>query len=62
VSPAPDDLHTLIDDLGSYSREVDELGEPTERIEDKDSWHRLDALRYIMAHLRPGKRKFTMFA
>jgi hypothetical protein len=54
-----EDLHGLIDDLGSYSREVDELGEPTEKIEDKDSWHRLDALRYIMAHLRPAKRKFT---
>lgn len=30
----------LIDDLQSYSRELDDSGEPTEKIEDKDSWHR----------------------
>lgn len=47
-----DDLHGLTDDLGSYCREVDEAGEPTDKIEDKDTWHRLDALRYIMARVR----------
>lgn len=41
----------IIDDLQSYSREVDDSGEPTERIADKESWHRLDALRYIASRV-----------
>ncbi len=36
------------DELGTYSREVDEVGEPTEKIKDKASFHRLDALRYVI--------------
>lgn len=36
----------LLDELGSYRRELDEAGEPTERIHQKDRFHRLDALRY----------------
>lgn len=39
------------DEIASYSREVDENGEPTEKIEDKESYHLLDALRYISSHL-----------
>lgn len=50
-----DDLHDLLDDFGSYSREVDEMGEPTEKIADKESWHRLDAVRYALSYLRGGK-------
>ena len=46
-----DDLTGLIDELGSYSRELDENQEPTEVIEDKAKYHRLDALRYICSHL-----------
>lgn len=44
-----DDLVGLLDELGSYSREVDDMGEPTEKIEDKSSYHRLDAVRYIVS-------------
>ncbi len=43
-----DDLSGLLDELGSYSREVDDAGEPTEKIEDKSSYHLLDSVRYII--------------
>ena len=46
-----DDLTGLIDELESYSRVLDENQEPTEVIEDKAKYHRLDALRYICSHL-----------
>lgn len=38
----------LLDELGSYARIVDEAGEPTEKIKDKETYHRLDALRYLI--------------
>jgi hypothetical protein len=34
-------------ELRSYSRELDDLGEPTRKIADKQKFHRLDCLRYI---------------
>lgn len=49
-----DDLTGLLDEFGSYSRPVDALGQPQEGIEDKESYHRLDALRYIVGRLRGG--------
>jgi len=39
------------DQMSAYSRELDEAGEPTENIEDKNSYHLLDALRYIGTYL-----------
>lgn len=42
-----DTLSGLRDELGSYSREVDESGNPTEVIADKAKFHRNDALRYV---------------
>lgn len=47
----------LLDELASYSREVDDAGEPTEAIENKHIYHLLDALRYIMAHLVSGNKR-----
>lgn len=45
------------DELGSYRREVDEFGETLEKIHDKDRYHRLDALRYVVAGASaPGQR------
>lgn len=44
-----DDLAGLLEELGSYSREVDDAGEPTERIENKEEYHLLDSLRYIIS-------------
>ena len=45
------DLAGTLDQLESYSRKLDERGEPTEEIEDKAAYHYLDALRYISAYL-----------
>jgi hypothetical protein len=45
----------LLDELGSYARELDERNEPTEKIKHKERYHRLDALRYIAPVL--GKRR-----
>jgi hypothetical protein len=39
-------LHELRSDLGTYSREVDDAGEPLQRIKDKEQFHLADALRY----------------
>jgi hypothetical protein len=36
----------LLDQVGTYSRKVDESGQPTEEIKDKDTFHLVDALRY----------------
>ncbi|HXG94130.1 MAG TPA: terminase [Blastocatellia bacterium] len=47
-----DNLSGLLAELGSYCREVDEQGNITEKIEDKERFHRLDALRYIISWLR----------
>jgi hypothetical protein len=49
-----DDLAGLLDEINSYSRPVDEAGEPTEGIQDKESFHRADAVRYIMSWLLRG--------
>jgi hypothetical protein len=46
-----DDLSGLIDDVESYSRELDDEGEPTEKIEDKNTFHYADALRYICSYI-----------
>jgi hypothetical protein len=34
--------------LGTYSREVDSQGQATEKIKDKETFHRMDALRYCV--------------
>lgn len=46
-----DDLSEMIDDLESYSRQLDDQNEPTEKIEDKEIFHHCDALRYIASYL-----------
>lgn len=45
------DLAALLDEIGSYARELDDMGEPTAEIADKNTYHLLDALRYIMSYL-----------
>ncbi len=47
-------MHT-IEDVRHYSRRVDEDGKVTDQIEDDAKWHRLAALRYLIAKLRPIK-------
>ena len=50
-----DDLSGLLDELLSYSRELDEMGEPTAKIDSKEQYHRLDSARYILGHLNLDK-------
>jgi hypothetical protein len=46
------DLVGTLDQVESYSRPLDERGEPTEGIEDKEMYHYLDAWRYIASYLQ----------
>jgi hypothetical protein len=39
-------LSGIRDEIGRYARELDASGQPTEKIADKASYHRIDALRY----------------
>lgn len=41
----------LLDEIGRYRRELDPKGQPTQTIKDKETFHRLDALRYLCVHL-----------
>jgi hypothetical protein len=43
-----DDCKGVLDELGTYSRVVDEAGQTTEAIKDKQSFHFLDAGRYVV--------------
>lgn len=47
-------LTGTLDQIGTYSRELDVNGDPTEKIEDKDTYHYLDAGRYICTLLGAG--------
>lgn len=49
-----DTCERFLDEVTSYSREINEIGEPLEAIADKKSYHLLDSLRYIVAFLRNG--------
>jgi len=49
-----DDLARTIDQINTYSRVLDDRGEPLEGIEDKETYHLLDAGRYIVSYLRHG--------
>lgn len=44
-----DDLAGYLEEKSTYSRELDGNNEPTEKIEDKDTFHFLDAERYIVS-------------
>ncbi len=50
-----DDLSDLIDEINSYSREVDDAGETKEKIADKNKFHLLDAARYIIGSFKGQK-------
>jgi hypothetical protein len=47
-----DTCKMLIDELGTYSRKVDEFGNTTEDIKDKNDFHMLDALRYAVVGIQ----------
>jgi hypothetical protein len=46
-----DTCPNLISEIGEYRRKMDRQGNPTEQIENKNSYHQLDCLRYIIAWL-----------
>lgn len=48
-----DDLDHYLDQKETYSRKLDDDGEPTEEIEDKSEFHLMDAERYVLQHLAP---------
>ncbi|MFW6184449.1 MAG: terminase [Chloroflexota bacterium] len=47
-----DDLEHLLDEIGTYARVLDDMSEPTEAIENKNDYHLLDGLRYIISKIR----------
>lgn len=51
-----DNCMGIIGDLQSYSRKLDAAGNTTEAIEDKSTWHRIDALRYIATRIADARR------
>lgn len=48
-----DSCEDTIEDLQTYSRKLDRDDQPTEQIEDKETFHHADALRYIATHINP---------
>ena len=54
-----DDLVHFLDQVRRYSRELDDAGNPTAKIADKETFHVLDALRYIIGRLNPDKQPQT---
>jgi hypothetical protein len=48
------DLAGYLEEKLTYSRVVDEAGEPTEEIDDKNAFHFMDAERYIIGYLKGG--------
>jgi hypothetical protein len=55
-----DDLSGYLEEKLTYSRKLDENGEPTEEIEDKSSFHHMDAERYVISRLRGEVLEPTM--
>lgn len=45
----------VLDQLGTYSREIDDFGQPTEKIKDKETFHWLDGLRYDVQLVEGGQ-------
>jgi len=48
-----DDLAKYLDQKLSYSYELNDRYEPTDKIEDKETYHLMDAERYILSDFRP---------
>jgi hypothetical protein len=50
-----EDESGVLDEMYSFSRELDENGEPTKKIKDEARYHYLAALRYVITRLRPPR-------
>jgi hypothetical protein len=46
-----------LDEVGTYSRKMDASGQPTDAIQDKDTFHLLDSTRYVLASIRQRKTR-----
>ena len=55
-----DDLDDWWDEAGRYSRELDEMNEPTEEIKDKKRFHLMDATRYGAAGAEDGPSELVV--
>lgn len=55
-----DDLWGYLEEKMTYARALDEAGEPTEAIEDKNSFHFMDGERYILGWLKTDRQVFTV--
>ena len=53
-------LTRYLEQKNTYSRKVDAQGEPTEEIEDKSSFHFMDAERYLISWLMPPTEQWGM--
>lgn len=51
-----DTCEGYLDQKGAYSREVDSMGQPTDKIADKETFHFMDAERYVISWLRHKDR------
>lgn len=49
-----DNCSGVLDEIGRYSRKLDKAGQVTEEIKDKQTFHRMDALRYVCAGVTAG--------
>lgn len=49
-----DDCVRTRDQITSYSRVTDDLGNVGEAIEEKETWHLIDAMRYLSTHVNNG--------
>ena len=57
-----DDLELTLDEIGRYARKLDDNGESTREIKDKQNFHLLDALRYMVAIVTEGpERRETVY-
>jgi phage terminase large subunit len=58
-----DSCHGLMSEIGDYRRKLNRTGNPTESIENKDAYHCLDALRYLVAYLvHPAEQTQVVYA
>lgn len=55
-----DTLTMLRDEMTTYSRVLDANGDPTEKIEEKETYHLLDSLRYVGGWLNRQRRELVM--
>jgi hypothetical protein len=50
-----EDLTGLLTEIGTYRHKRDRFGNVMNEVEDKNSFHRLDALRYVISSIRPRR-------